>query len=181
MFIYNFKINGTLILKIIFGIVIVIGIIFFAISAYRIFEASSTIQTDESIPPSDVSDIQTANYTNVLKAVHDNLDYYIGKKIHFTGYVYRVVDINSNQFILARDMIISSNLETLVVGFLCQSDKAIEFEDKVWVDIVGTITRGNYHGDIPVIKIETIQKVDKPAEEYVYPPDSSYVPTASIL
>ena len=44
------------------------------------------------------------NYTNVLKEVHENLDTYVGQKICYTGYVYRVADLPENQFVLARDM-----------------------------------------------------------------------------
>ena len=39
------------------------------------------------------------NYTNVLKSVHENIDNYVGMKINFTGYVYRVLDLNENQFV----------------------------------------------------------------------------------
>ena len=39
---------------------------------------------------------------------HENIDDYVGKKLCFTGYVYRVLDLQDNQFVLARDMIISS-------------------------------------------------------------------------
>ena len=55
------------------------------------------------------------------KAVHDNLDNYIGQQISFSGYVYRISDFESNQFVLARNMIISSDFQTLIVGFLCNS------------------------------------------------------------
>ena len=39
------------------------------------------------------------------------------------GYVFRANDFKENQFVLARDMIISSNLQTLVVGFLCETNE----------------------------------------------------------
>ena len=35
---------------------------------------------------------------------------------------------------------------------------------------------------MPIIKITDIKSVDKPSkDEYVYPPDDSYIPTAGIL
>ena len=38
----------------------------------------------------EIRQINTSNYTNVLKAVHDDIDSYVGLKIHFSGYVYRL-------------------------------------------------------------------------------------------
>ena len=39
-----------------------------------------------------------------------------GKKIHSTGYVFRVNDFKENQFVTARDMIVSDN-DYRIVGF----------------------------------------------------------------
>ena len=128
------------------------------------------------------SEIQPRNYTSILKTVHENIDTYVGKKICFTGYVYRVLDLQDNQFVLARDMIVSSNSQSVVVGFLCEYDNAKDFADNSWVQVTGEIFKGDYHGDMPIIKITDIKSVDKPSqEEYVYPPDDSYIPTAGLL
>ena len=64
-----------------------------------------------------VQTITSSNYTSILQTVHENIDGYVGQKICFTGYVYRVYDIQENQFILARDMIINSKNQTVVVRF----------------------------------------------------------------
>lgn len=133
------------------------------------------------MPKNKVCNISSSNYTNILKAVHENIDSYIGVKINFTGYVYRVLDLNKNQFVLARNMIVSSNFQSVVVGFLCEADNASTFENDTWVNITGKITKGNYYGDMPIIKITEIKKVDKPNDEFVYPPDESYIPTNRII
>ena len=79
-------------------------------------------------------------------------------------------------------MIVSSNSQSVVVGFLCEYDNAKDFADNTWVKVTGEIYKGDYHGDMPIIKITNIQSVDKPSqEEYVYPPDDSYIPTSGIL
>ena len=150
---------------------------------YKVFSgANNSTRSESCLPKNDVSQISVKNYTNVLKAVHENIDSYIGKKICFTGYVYRVLDLQHNQFVLARDMIVNSNSQTVVVGFLCEYDSAKDFTDNSWVQITGEIIKGDYHGDMPIIKITDIKIVDKPSqEEYVYPPDDSYIPTAGII
>ncbi len=66
---------------------------------------------------SEINTISAANYTNVLKTVHDNMNQYIGKKIKFVGFVYRLYDFPNDQFVLARQMIISPDLQAVVVGF----------------------------------------------------------------
>lgn len=181
MFVCNVSLNKTKLVKIFFGIVAIILIIFFLFSAYRIFKESMNSRTNDTMPNPDVISVSAENYTNVLKTVHDNLDAYVGKKICFSGYVYRVSDFNEKQFVLARDMIISSDLRTLVVGFLCESKQSQSYENGTWVQITGRITKGNYHEEIPVIEVLEIKKIDKPEDSYVYPPDDSFVPTVNLF
>ena len=178
MFVFNFKINGSKVFKTIFLSMIIILLIILGIVIFKILSGA---KNNSNSYQNNVNTISTTNYTNVLKAVHDNIDNYIGTKIKFTGYVYRVLDFKDNQFVLARDMIISSNYQTVIVGFLCEYEKAKDFQDNTWVEITGEITKGNYHGDMPIVKIISINKVDKPNDEYVYPPDENYIPTNGIV
>ena len=111
----------------------------------------------------------------------NTLDEYVGQKIHFTGYVYRVYDFSETQFVLARNMKVTSDNQTLVVGFLCNYNEAFKFSDNTWVEITGKITKGDYHGDIPVIEIEEIQSCNKPQDDLVTPPDDLYIPTSALF
>ena len=182
MFVYNVKFSGSKLFKLFFSIMIILFIIIVSIVIYKVFSgAANSEQASSCIPQNNINKITAKNYSNILKAVHDNIDNYVGIKINFTGYVYRVYDLKDNQFILARDMVISSDFKSVIVGFLCEYDKAKEFEDGTWIEITGEITKGDYHGDMPIVKITEIKKVDVPNEEYVYPPDESYIPTNSIL
>ena len=180
MFICNFKVNSNFLLKIFLIILLLIVLSIVAFSIYKLFDSSSFTVNDD-INRSQVYSLTAENYTNILKAVHDNLDNYIGKQINFSGYIYRVYDFDNTQFVLARNMIISSDFQTLVVGFLCHFDSASSYADGTWVNITGTITKGNYHGEIPVIEIQNITQIEKPQDEYVYPPDDYYVPTSTVL
>ena len=182
MFICNFKVNGSKIFKYFFtGIVLLIITILIFVSIKLFVGARNEKNVSSCVPQSDVSVISTKNYTNVLKVVHENIDTYVGIKINFTGYVYRVSDLTDAQFILARDMIISSDFQYVIVGFLCEWKNAKDFKDESWVELTGEITKGDYHGDMPIVKVTEIKNVDKPSEEYVYPPDESYIPTSNIL
>lgn len=180
MFIYNFKVSGSKIFKIFAIIVSILIIILFGAAIYRIYTNVSREEMVYDSVNTDITSISPKNYTNILKAVHDNLDNYIGQKIKFSGYIYRVYDFNEEQFVLARDMIISSDFQTLVVGFLCNYKDSKNYKDGTWVEITGEITKGHYHGEIPQINILQIQQIEKPNDEYVYPPDNEYIPTSNL-
>lgn len=182
MFVYNVKINGSKTFKIIFIIMLIVLICIIGVVSFKIFNGAINSDKNSScMPKNKVCKIQSSNYTNVLKTVHENIDDYVGTKINFSGYVYRVLDLNENQFILARDMIISSNFQSVIVGFLCECENAKDFEDNTWVEITGEIIKGNYHGDMPIVVVTKIDKTNKPNDEYVYPPDESYIPTDGLL
>lgn len=177
MFVYNFKLSKTNIFKIIFCIVVIILILFFLISAFKIFNSSKPMEENTNV---DVANITSKNYTNILKAVHDDLDTYLGQTIKFVGYVYRVEDFSKDEFVLARDMVINNKNQTLVVGFLSNCKDADKFQDKTWVEVIGTIKKGDYHGEIPIIQVTKMTEVEKPSDEFVTPPDDFYIPTSSL-
>lgn len=180
MFICNFKINSNKFLRTILAIMLVFIFFIMSFSIYKIY-INSNFKVKDSEKISNVYNIPTNNYTNVLKCVHDDLENYVGQNINFSGYVYRVYDLNDDEFVLARDMVINSNFQTLVVGFLCKYENSSKFSNGTWVNITGQIIKGYYHGDIPVIDIKEIEEINKPEDEYVYPPDDFYVPTAALF
>lgn len=137
---------------------------------------SDTIKTDE------VFEITEDNYTDILQTVTNDIDSYIGCKIHFTGYVYRLIDFDKKEFVLARNMLLNENTaQSVVVGFLCTYDTAYEFEDNTWVDVTGTIIKGDYYGDIAQIKVTNMFECDEPDNTYVSIPDNTYIPTSNMF
>lgn len=175
----NIKLNAKLLVKILFILFAITVTIYFSISVYKIYKNSFKVSDELE---ETTMYLTSESYTNVLKAVCDNIDNYVGKNICFTGYIYRASDFKDSQFVLARDMIIDSNMQTLIVGFMCDSKKVKDFGNEDWVEITGEITKGNYHGDMPIIKVKSIEKINKPKDDiYVYPPDNDYVPTSNIF
>lgn len=160
-------------------ITIFIVLLIFGMSIHKILSKSSKITISNNTE--NIIEINSNNYTNVLKAVHESPEKYIGKTIKFVGYIYRVFDLKDTEFVLARNMIISPDNKAVVVGFLCNCNRASEFDNNTWVEITGTITLGNYHGDMPIIEVTKIENVNCPTDEYVYPPDDSFIPTNSII
>lgn len=180
MFIYNFKINGNLLFRGILVFIIIISVIILSLSIYKIYNNSKFIIND-NIMTNNIANIDSNQYTSILEEVYNNLDTYIGQNINFTGYVYRLEDMKENEFVLARDMLINSDSQSVVVGFLCNSNDAKKFKNGTWVNVSGSIIKGYYHNQIPVIEISNIKETKKPEDEFVYPPDNSYIPTSVIL
>ena len=169
MFVCNFKFNRKLFIRIsIVSLALLICIIFFIVGK-RFYNRISTFKVKDTVP-SDYLEINGNNYADILKDSHENIDNYVGKKVKFVGFVYRLCDFSETQFVLAREMIISSDNHAVVVGFLCNSENAKNFEDGCWVEAEGIIEKGNYHGDLPVIKITGLNKSSAPDDEYVFPP-----------
>lgn len=181
MFVYNFKLNSSFMFKILLAIIVFIVICLCIVIGIRLYKAS-TNDIGDGINYNGITELTPQNYATILQEVHDNMDSYIGQKIKFSGFVYRVYDLNQEQFVLGRNMIISSDFQTVVVGFLCHYKDAISFRDSIWVELEGKITKGSYHGsDMPILEVTNIQEVEKPNDEYVYPPDENYIPTSVIL
>ena len=183
MIICNIKLNKKSIFKTVLGIMFVICITLCIVGAYMLFTGNSEnkINTlNDDIPTNEVTEIAAEDYTNILQSVHKNIDTYVGQKISFSGYVYKAQGFTDSQFVLARDMDIGNN-QTLIVGFLCEFEKAKDLSEKKWVKITGEITKGTYNGStIPILNIISIQNTSKPANSTVPIPDDEYVPTAVI-
>lgn len=183
MFIYNLKINGGIALKLIIVVLSVFMLIVFGISVYRIFFTSGKFSVDDRLAANEITEIQPENYTNILQAVHDDLDSYVGMKIKFTGYVYRLIDFKENQFVLARDMFINENqTQSVVVGFLSKYKNGQDLNDGDWIEVTGVIEKGKYHNkEIPIIKVTELQHTSEPESHFVMPPSDTYIPTNGLL
>lgn len=173
MFIYNIRFNFKKLL-IVFSIIL---IALFAFAGYRMISKidfkNFRVNDRNSIKNAPIN-VNSNNYTDILKMVYDNNNAYLGTEISITGYIYRNPDFSKDQFVIARTMIIEDSQE-FVVGFLCSYKDAQNFMDSEWVSINGTISKANYNGEIPLIKIKNISKVEKPSDEFVSQPNGSYI------
>jgi len=183
MFIYNLKINGGMALKIIIVVLSIFMLIVFGISVYKIFFANGNFSVEDKIETNEITEIKPENYTNILQAVHDDIDSYVGMKIKFIGYVYRILDFKENQFVLARDMLINEEqTQSVVVGFFSEYKDADNFKDGEWVEVTGVIENGKYHNkEIPIIKVTEIQQTSEPENPFVLPPSDTHIPTSGLL
>ena len=99
MFIFNVKVNGSKLFKVFFTFVIILMIGILCVVFYKVISGSNkSFSVSDNLDSSGVCKISARNYANILKTVHENVDSYVGKKINFTGYVYRVSDLQDTQF-----------------------------------------------------------------------------------
>lgn len=182
MFVFNLKLKSKQLFRAVLIISFIIAISLFLLAGFKIITELLGEKTyDEfEIPSPDVAEISPENYTNILKEVHENIDTYVGQKISFTGYVYRVADLNENQFILARDMLLDNMAQTVVVGFLSEYTDIKNISDNTWVKVTGEIKKGYYYGDIPYLEITELEIVSAPSDPIVREPDETYVQTSII-
>ena len=83
MFIYNVKISGSKLFKVFFTIITIIILLLFIFGVYKIFNNADSNFKVLDKQKTDIIDINSNNYTNVLKTVHENIDSYVGKQMHW--------------------------------------------------------------------------------------------------
>lgn len=114
--------------------------------------------------------ITESNFTNMLKKIHEDIDNNIGKTVSISGFVFTMPDFKDNYFVCGRNMILSGNEK--IVGFLCNYANASNLLESEWIEVTGTIEKGFYQTDMPVIKVETLKKITAPENTFVNPPSN---------
>ena len=177
MFIYNLKFNKKFILKIFIclSVIIIFSIIIFSIYINFFKNNSNSMNSNQ------ILELNETNYTNILQSANEDIDSYIGIEVRVTGYIYRLLDFDENEFVIARDMKLENNSTSLIVGFLCNYKNAKDYADGTWVEVVGEIQKGNFNGDIAVLNVISIVETKKPDNLLVNPPDNTYIPTTNLF
>ncbi|MDD2627560.1 MAG: hypothetical protein PHR25_02590 [Clostridia bacterium] len=167
MFVYNIKLNMKRIL-IGIGVLVVAVALFMELGPHKNKENSKVNVYSNKFD----YNITDANFTNMLKKIHDDIDKNIGKTVSISGFVFTMPDFKDSYFVCGRNMILSGNEK--VVGFLCNYKKADKLLESEWVQITGVIEKGFYQTDMPIIKVKTIKKITAPENTFVNPPTSNY-------
>ena len=167
MFVYNIKLNMKRVL-------IGIGVLAVAIALFIELGPHKSKENSRVNIYSNKFDynITEANFTDILKKVHDDIDGNIGKTVSISGFVFTMPDFKDSYFVCGRNMILSGNEK--VVGFLCNYEKSDKLLEAEWVKITGVIEKGFYQTDMPIIKVKTIKKTTAPENTFVNPPTTNY-------
>ena len=178
MFIFNLKMNKKALCRAFIAIsLLIIIIIILYIIFIMFFNKKSTCDSGKN----DLIELNEANYTNFLKAANEDVNSYIGSKVKIVGYVYRLIDFEKNQFVVARDMKVGKTSQSLIVGFLCESNEASKYSDGTWIEIIGRIKKGRFNDELAILDVISIRETNKPENIFVNPPDKTYIPTSSLF
>jgi putative membrane protein len=128
---------------------------------------SNTINQDTEIVFND------KNYFTFLNGIDDDPNKFKNFKITLTGFVYKDNTLKDGQFVISRILMICCAADTQVVGLLCDYNGQNLAKD-TWVQITGVLDTINYTDStkqnslIPLIKVQSIKKVDPPKSKYIY-------------
>ncbi len=88
MFVFNLNFTRSKIIKTAILIFIFISIAILIASIFKIIKDINNSKNNNVLSgcetSNDIAIIDSKNYTNVLKEIHENIDTYVGKKISFT-------------------------------------------------------------------------------------------------
>ncbi len=110
------------------------------------------------------------NFIMWLQEIFDHMDKYEGKKIQLVGFVLKDKQFKPDEFVPARLMMVCCAADLQPVGLMAHYRNASGLESGSWIKVAGKIGRGEFSGqETPVIEVDTVESVQKPKNEYVYP------------
>lgn len=130
-------------------------------------------EQDVQVMASDEIVLDNENYTKIITDIEQNPEEYIGKKIRLEGFVYRDPQFNSDDFVIARMFMLCCAADAQITGLMATWDKSDRLEDEQWLRVQGILKTKEYEIDgqknlIPIIQIETANKLPTPDNQYVY-------------
>ncbi len=158
MFVINFKLDAK---KIIFSCILIAGVIATIIE----FSNKDIKLVDVNADTTYDYIFTEENYTTLLNQIHSNIDASVGKTVKISGFVYTMPDFKENYFVCGRNVI--ENSQDKVAGFLCKSEEKPKLQENEWVEITGIIIKGDYNGQMPIIKVGSLNKIVAPANTFV--------------
>lgn len=119
----------------------------------------------------DVIEITDADYALWYMDALDNPKKYAGKKVHFTGLVYRPEKMKSGMMVPGRFAMTCCIEDVTFIGFKCKYAGADQIPHKAWIDITAEVRvefAREYKGKGPVLYPTEVKPAQKPEDELVY-------------
>lgn len=124
----------------------------------------------------DVLVIEDHFFEGALNEIRNNLDQYENQKISLYGFIFRHEHFDKDTFFISRLLITCCAADAMITGILARLDQGAEYDDYEWVEVSGIIERALYYDvwqnkeyEVPVVRVKTIKRIDKPLQPYVYP------------
>ena len=135
---------------------------------------SATAQGQTSINALTIEDgiimMNSGNFYTTLQDISENIDQFTGKQIQVVCFVFKDDQLEENEFVAARMLMICCTADLQPIGFLCRYDKATGLAHDSWITVTGTLDTADYQGEkLPCIDVTQVEPAEKPIDEYVYP------------
>lgn len=117
----------------------------------------------------DVIQVPDDIYIETLTTLDLFVDSFQGKTVELVGFIYRTEQMAQNQFVVGRFAVSCCSADASPYGIFSEFPKAAEYANDQWVKVTGTIGKINWNdAEIMKIDVSRIDKVEAPAEPYVY-------------
>lgn len=137
---------------------------------------SSGTNTSKVFIKNGIVEFNDEDYVDIIEDIGSNTDKYNGKDIIIKGFIYKDKSFSSEQFVVARLLMVCCAADTQTIGILCRWNESNTLKKNEWVEIKGKINYTSYKSEgaekseiLPIIKVQEVKKISKPAEEYIYP------------
>lgn len=113
--------------------------------------------------------VNPKNFVFSLDEILGNPDKYEGKEIEITGFVYKDKDLEENQFVIGRYLMVCCAADMQIAGIRCDTNNLEPYGNNTWVKVRGKIKKDTYQDEVDsLIVIESIEKDLNPDTSYVY-------------
>ncbi len=136
--------------------------------AKSVFDGMSEVEEGEYF-----MDMLNACYKDLYENDFRNYD---GKEIEMSGMVYYNDGLKDNEFVISRLLMSCCAADATYVGFLSEYDGKKSLKQGDWIRVRGVMKKGSQYNaglqreeTVPKIYIKSIESMDPPKSEYVYP------------
>ena len=129
---------------------------------------TDSINSSESQDKDQEIIINRDNYVYSLDKILSDPLRYNGRKVEISGFVYRDSELNNEEFIIGRYMMVCCAADLQIAGIKCAANEKdnMNLDNNTWVKVQGTISSTDNEAVIEVYNIEIDNNPDK---QYVYP------------
>lgn len=113
--------------------------------------------------------VEDKDYVQTMSIIGQDVNGFKGKELTFTGFIYKDKDVRGNKAVVARYGITCCIADASVWGMIVTGQNVEKFPEETWVKVTGILDKTTYKRmPFPLVKISKLEKINKPADPYVY-------------
>ncbi len=115
-------------------------------------------------------------FLSMMEEFWERADALSGREVEIAGFVYSAPSLGKHNFVLARLVMTCCAADAEIAGMICRWPDRADLQDGDWVRIVGTLAKQQFYNlnqqepqMMPYLEVKTLEKIEKPEQEYIYP------------